>query len=577
MTSIVHSSRSSGPTTARWPARSRARRCCSSPPSAPRAASRTPRRRLPARDGDRLLVFGSKGGAPTNPAWYHNLVANPTVTVELPGERYEARAVVTEGDEREQLLERAEGRDARLRRLRAQDDPADSRGRARANRRSFRVPASGVACRLRSIRQGRQVAFRTRRATDRDGPLDEHDDPQWIRVLAFAIAAAVAAYGAVGLLLAIAGWYGLPLVLVAGTLVFAGLCVLARPLIPPTGAVSRSAQIGAVRGCRRDPRDHDLERLERVGAGARHPRRRHLPERGEVDLGARNARGRSLRRAVHARLGPAVELGGDGPREAIISTSRSSTCSRRCSPRPGDRWRRLMFATVPTARRRRAPRVLSPRAPGAAPSVRRARGDARARSAHAAGVVLARQHHRDPDAGAAVQRGVVAVRSRERCGTAAPRSRSGLFFGLLQAIHVDGLVFAVGLPLVGGRLLAADGTVRAAPGRMVDRSTRGSASGSGSRSGSIDLLHCGVSSTTTRSARRREALGRRGVDHGRRGGVRDRPAEVVGARRKPASRDSRIGSTPPALLRGSWCSSGASVRGSCGRISRRRTPRPTSS
>ena len=57
-------------------------------------------------DGDRVIVFASKGGAPTNPAWYHNLRANPTVTVELPGERYEARAVVTEGDEREGLWER---------------------------------------------------------------------------------------------------------------------------------------------------------------------------------------------------------------------------------------------------------------------------------------------------------------------------------------------------------------------------------------------------------------------------------------------------------------------------------------
>jgi deazaflavin-dependent oxidoreductase (nitroreductase family) len=57
------------------------------------------------RDGDRLLVFGSKAGAPTHPAWYHNLVANPKVTVELAGERFEARAVVTEGDERDRLFD----------------------------------------------------------------------------------------------------------------------------------------------------------------------------------------------------------------------------------------------------------------------------------------------------------------------------------------------------------------------------------------------------------------------------------------------------------------------------------------
>jgi len=56
------------------------------------------------RDGERIVVFGSKAGAPTHPAWYHNLVANPTVTVELPGEQYDARAVVTEGEERDRLF-----------------------------------------------------------------------------------------------------------------------------------------------------------------------------------------------------------------------------------------------------------------------------------------------------------------------------------------------------------------------------------------------------------------------------------------------------------------------------------------
>ena len=56
-------------------------------------------------DGDRILVFGSKAGAPTHPAWYHNLVANPTVTVELADERFDARAVVTEGEERDRLFD----------------------------------------------------------------------------------------------------------------------------------------------------------------------------------------------------------------------------------------------------------------------------------------------------------------------------------------------------------------------------------------------------------------------------------------------------------------------------------------
>lgn len=55
-------------------------------------------------DGDRLIVIASKAGAPTNPDWYHNVVANPLVTVEVGTEQYQARAVVAEGAERERLF-----------------------------------------------------------------------------------------------------------------------------------------------------------------------------------------------------------------------------------------------------------------------------------------------------------------------------------------------------------------------------------------------------------------------------------------------------------------------------------------
>jgi deazaflavin-dependent oxidoreductase (nitroreductase family) len=54
-------------------------------------------------DGDRIVIIASKGGAPTSPDWYHNLVVNPGVTVELPTETFEARARVTEDPERERL------------------------------------------------------------------------------------------------------------------------------------------------------------------------------------------------------------------------------------------------------------------------------------------------------------------------------------------------------------------------------------------------------------------------------------------------------------------------------------------
>ena len=53
------------------------------------------------RDGDRLLVYASKGGAPTHPDWYLNLVAQPHVVVEVGPERYDAIATPLEGEERD--------------------------------------------------------------------------------------------------------------------------------------------------------------------------------------------------------------------------------------------------------------------------------------------------------------------------------------------------------------------------------------------------------------------------------------------------------------------------------------------
>jgi len=53
------------------------------------------------RDGDRLLVYASQGGAPDHPDWYLNLVANPEVVVEVGTERYDALATPLEGAERD--------------------------------------------------------------------------------------------------------------------------------------------------------------------------------------------------------------------------------------------------------------------------------------------------------------------------------------------------------------------------------------------------------------------------------------------------------------------------------------------
>src|SRR5262245_47235026 len=55
-------------------------------------------------DGDHLVVIASKGGAERNPDWYYNLLANPSVIVELGTEQFQARATaVTEEPERSRL------------------------------------------------------------------------------------------------------------------------------------------------------------------------------------------------------------------------------------------------------------------------------------------------------------------------------------------------------------------------------------------------------------------------------------------------------------------------------------------
>jgi deazaflavin-dependent oxidoreductase (nitroreductase family) len=55
--------------------------------------------------GDAKAIFASKAGAPDNPDWYHNLLANPEATVELPGGTATVRARVAEGDERTTIWE----------------------------------------------------------------------------------------------------------------------------------------------------------------------------------------------------------------------------------------------------------------------------------------------------------------------------------------------------------------------------------------------------------------------------------------------------------------------------------------
>src|SRR5437870_12101471 len=54
-------------------------------------------------DDDRVVVFASMGGAPNNPAWYHNLVAHPEAVAEVGSDRFPVRSRITSGEERDRL------------------------------------------------------------------------------------------------------------------------------------------------------------------------------------------------------------------------------------------------------------------------------------------------------------------------------------------------------------------------------------------------------------------------------------------------------------------------------------------
>lgn len=54
-------------------------------------------------DGGRYVVTASKGGAPTHPGWYHNLLKDPIATIEVDQKKFQARASTAEGAERVRL------------------------------------------------------------------------------------------------------------------------------------------------------------------------------------------------------------------------------------------------------------------------------------------------------------------------------------------------------------------------------------------------------------------------------------------------------------------------------------------
>jgi deazaflavin-dependent oxidoreductase (nitroreductase family) len=63
---------------------------------------------LYVRDGDAYAVIASKGGAPHHPGWFHNLIAQPDVEIQVGRERMPVRARVAAGEERARLWARAD-------------------------------------------------------------------------------------------------------------------------------------------------------------------------------------------------------------------------------------------------------------------------------------------------------------------------------------------------------------------------------------------------------------------------------------------------------------------------------------
>ncbi|GAA3434558.1 nitroreductase/quinone reductase family protein [Kutzneria kofuensis] len=57
-------------------------------------------------DGDDLVVVAANRGSANHPSWYHNLVANPDVTVEVGAATYPAKAIVATGAERSRLWDK---------------------------------------------------------------------------------------------------------------------------------------------------------------------------------------------------------------------------------------------------------------------------------------------------------------------------------------------------------------------------------------------------------------------------------------------------------------------------------------
>jgi len=66
------------------------------------------------REGDRMFIFASKAGAHSHPDWYHNVNANPSVTIEVGSDTIAATAAEVIGSERDEIYARQAADDSRF-------------------------------------------------------------------------------------------------------------------------------------------------------------------------------------------------------------------------------------------------------------------------------------------------------------------------------------------------------------------------------------------------------------------------------------------------------------------------------
>ena len=111
-------------------------------------------------DGGRIHVFASKSGAPASPGWFHNLVANPTVTVEIGAETFHAKATALSDPERDAIYSKPGRSLSPVCRVPGEDHPENSGRCIRPGRVDFTAP--GPTPTYRSLYKGKRCEWLAR-------------------------------------------------------------------------------------------------------------------------------------------------------------------------------------------------------------------------------------------------------------------------------------------------------------------------------------------------------------------------------------------------------------------------------